>query len=62
MIIIKINRHNQLFFDAIKEDPACVAEPLKGHFELLKKLKDGLERFVKPENRWKSILMQQIDE
>lgn len=40
MIIIKITRHNQMFLDAIKEDPACMAEPLKGHFELLKKLKD----------------------
>jgi hypothetical protein len=42
MIIVKITRHNQMFFDAIKEDPTCMAEPLKGHYEMLKKLKDNI--------------------
>ena len=40
MIIVKITEHNDMFFDAIAEDPSSMAEPLKGHYELLKRLKE----------------------
>ena len=40
MKFLKITRHNQLFFDGMKENPAQFVEPLKEHNEWLKKMKE----------------------
>lgn len=40
MKYIKITRHNQEFFEMLKEDPKKMAAPLKAHYEMLKKLKE----------------------
>ncbi len=40
MKFLKITRHNQLFFDGMKENPSQFQGPLAEHVEWLKKLKE----------------------
>ena len=40
MKYLKITKHNQTFFDMLKEDPRKMAEPLRNHYNMLTKMKE----------------------